>query len=93
MCGRMDGCVRWHSRDKTVATSTAFGVLLRRYRLAAGLTQEQLAERASVSTRAVSDLERGGGRMPRLGTVTLLSEALALTPQQQADLRVAASLC
>jgi transcriptional regulator with XRE-family HTH domain len=33
-----------------------FGDLLRRYRLAAGLTHEALAERAALSARAISDL-------------------------------------
>jgi hypothetical protein len=37
----------------------SFGYLLRRYRLAALLTQEQLAERAHLSYRTISDLERG----------------------------------
>jgi DNA-binding XRE family transcriptional regulator len=50
-----------------------FGALLRRHRLAASLTQAMLAERASVSERAVNDLERdprrprptAGGGAPR----------------------------
>lgn len=36
-----------------------FGNLLRRARRSAGLTQEALAERAGLSARAISDLERG----------------------------------
>jgi non-specific serine/threonine protein kinase len=40
-----------------VTTETGFGDLLRHYRLAAGLTQEELAERAGLSSRGVSDLE------------------------------------
>src|ERR687885_215106 len=39
-----------------------FGALLRRHRLAAGLTQEQLAERAGLGARSVQDLERGVAR-------------------------------
>jgi transcriptional regulator with XRE-family HTH domain len=35
----------------------SFGELLRLRRLAAGLTQEALAERADVSAKAISDLE------------------------------------
>ena len=46
----------------TAAESTGFGALLRRLRLAAGLTQEALAERAGVSAKAVSDLERDPAR-------------------------------
>ena len=35
-----------------------FADLLKRHRLAAGLSQEELAERAGLSPRGVSDLER-----------------------------------
>ena len=38
--------------------STPFGAVLKRLRLAAGLTQERLAERAGLSAKAVSDLAR-----------------------------------
>ena len=38
---------------------TTLGGLLRRHRDAAGLTQEELAERAGVSARTISDVERG----------------------------------
>ena len=51
---------------------TAFGALLRRLRLAAGLTQERLAERAGVSAKAVIALENDPARTPRLETVTRL---------------------
>jgi transcriptional regulator with XRE-family HTH domain len=69
---------------------TAFGAQLRRQRLAAGLTQEALAERAGLSSKAVSDLERDPARTPRLGTVTLLADALGLDPEQRAGLLAAA---
>jgi DNA-binding XRE family transcriptional regulator len=36
--------------------------LLRSYRLAAELTQEELAKRASVSSQSIQALERGGHR-------------------------------
>jgi len=42
----------------------SFGALLQWYRTAAGLTQEELAERAGLSRRGVSDLERGSRRAP-----------------------------
>ncbi|HET8629857.1 MAG TPA: AAA family ATPase [Thermomicrobiales bacterium] len=67
-----------------------FGALLRRHRLAAGLTQEALAERAGLSARAVSDLERDAARTPRLESVALLAAALGLAADQQAALRAAA---
>jgi predicted ATPase/DNA-binding XRE family transcriptional regulator len=69
---------------------TTFGALLKRYRMAAGLTQEALAERASLSTRAVSDLERGLSRAPRYDTLAMLASALSLSPEQRAALFAAA---
>jgi predicted ATPase/DNA-binding XRE family transcriptional regulator len=56
----------------------AFGSLLREYRVAAGLSQERLAERARISVDAVSALERGTRSLPQRNTLTLLIEALAL---------------
>src|SRR5215213_1639764 len=63
-----------------------FGDLLRRRRTAAALSQEELAERAGVSVRALSDLERGVHRAPRLETVRMLAEALGLGEDERADL-------
>jgi predicted ATPase/DNA-binding XRE family transcriptional regulator len=63
--------------------SSAFGDVLRQLRLEAGLTQEELAERAGLSTRGLSDLERGLRRTPRLGTVRLLADALGLPGTQR----------
>ncbi|HEX6800073.1 MAG TPA: AAA family ATPase [Ktedonobacterales bacterium] len=60
------------------------GGLLRRYRLAAGLTQEELAEKAGLSVNAISALERGISRAPRHDTVTLLAGALGLQPAERA---------
>jgi predicted ATPase/DNA-binding XRE family transcriptional regulator/Tfp pilus assembly protein PilF len=56
----------------------SLSALLRRFRVAAGLTQDELAQRARVSVRAVSDLERGVRRAPHKDTLTLLMEALSL---------------
>ena len=66
-------------KAKAMSASTAsFGALLRQARTAAALSQEELAERAGVSARGVSDLERGIHPTPRLETVRLLADALAL---------------
>lgn len=64
----------------SVATAQprSFAELLRRYRLAAGLTQDELAELAHLSVRAIGELERGGRRTPRKDTVALLADALGL---------------
>src|SRR5215211_8860046 len=67
-----------------------FGLVLKRFRLAAGLTHEALAERASLGARTISDLERGVSRVPRADTLALLVEALDLSPEQRALLRAAA---
>jgi len=68
----------------------SFGELLRQHRLAAGLTQEALAERAGISAKAISDLERDPDRTPRLDTVGLLADALSLDPGARASLLTAA---
>ena len=66
-----------------------FGLLLRRFRTAAALSQEELAERAGLSVRALGDLERGVHQAPRLTTVRLLADALPLSESQRADLLAA----
>src|SRR5579872_363790 len=67
------------------------GSLLKRHRLAAGLTQEELAERAGVSTRSVSDLERGLSRTSHPNTVRRLADALELVPAERASFLEVAS--
>src|SRR5579884_403057 len=59
-------------------TESTFGDLLRRLRSEAGLTQEDLAERAGLSARAISDLERGVNRYPYRTTVQRLVSALGV---------------
>ena len=56
-----------------------FGGLVRQLRAEAGLTQEELAEAASLSPRSISDLERGIHRTARRDTAELLAGALGLT--------------
>ena len=68
----------------------SFAHALRQHRLARGLTQEELAERAGLSVRAVSDLERGVKRAPRPASVRLLAAALELAPAPAAALAAAA---
>jgi non-specific serine/threonine protein kinase len=68
--------------------SADFAELLRRERRALGLTQAELAERARLSERAISDMERGL-KMPQRATLRLLTEGLALTSEQQAEFEAA----
>jgi transcriptional regulator with XRE-family HTH domain len=65
------------------SASPAFGTILRRFRRAAGLSQEELAALAGLSTHAVGDLERGYRSRPRQETVILLREALQLNQEDQ----------
>ena len=64
----------------------SFGALLRRYRIAAGLTQEALADRAGLSVRGIADLERGVRRFPHFHTLRCLVEALDLAPDDRVSL-------
>jgi predicted ATPase/transcriptional regulator with XRE-family HTH domain len=61
-------------------------VLLRHYRLAAGLTQEELAERAGLSVKGLSSLENGKRQAPYRHSVTLLAAALRLSEDDAARL-------
>jgi predicted ATPase/transcriptional regulator with XRE-family HTH domain/Tfp pilus assembly protein PilF len=69
-----------------------FAQLLKRYRQAAFLTQEALAERAGISVRAISALERGRNQRPHYETANLLIAALNLTADQDALFKAAARL-
>jgi predicted ATPase/transcriptional regulator with XRE-family HTH domain len=65
------------------------GELLKRHRLRAGLTHEDLAERSALSARTISDLERGVSRRPRRETIDLLCQALQLSPAERSALQTA----
>ena len=69
----------------------SFGGLLRQLRGDAGLTQEELAEAASLSPRSVSDLERGINLTARKDTARLLADALSLTGPERALFEAAAA--
>ncbi len=68
----------------------SFATLLRQLRTEAGLTQEELAEAATLSPRAVSDLERGVSVTARKETARLLGDALNLTGPARAMFEAAA---
>jgi predicted ATPase len=74
----------------TSQRDASFAMLLRRYRLLAGLSQEDLAERARLSLNAVGSLERGINRTPYPRTVALLADALNLDEERRAALVAAA---
>lgn len=68
----------------------SFAELLKRYRQAAGLSQKNLASKARVSVRGVSDLERGARLRPHADTVRMLAKALALSRADRAAFFAAA---
>jgi DNA-binding XRE family transcriptional regulator len=57
----------------------AFGATLRRCRIEAGLTQEELANRSGLSIRAISDLERNRTTKPLMRSARMLADALTLS--------------
>lgn len=80
------------ARDESdgAAARPEFGPVLRRLRLAAGISQEVLAERASLSVEGISALERGRRRAPYRDTVRMLAEALRLSDAERRELSAAA---
>src|SRR6185437_5459646 len=79
------------SRDRIMGStgmsaeqSMPFGALLRRYREAAGLSQEDLAERAGLTAKGIGALERGERQRPQPHTVQQLISALGLTDRERA---------
>ena len=63
-----------------------FGGQLRRYREAAGLSQEELAERAALTAKAISALETGERQHPYPQTVRALADALNLSDADRSAL-------
>ena len=68
----------------------AFAGVLRSLRAEAGMTQEELAEAAGLTSRAISYLERGAVTTPHKDTVRLLADALELTGPVRARFETAA---
>ncbi|MDX3660712.1 helix-turn-helix domain-containing protein [Streptomyces sp. ID05-26A] len=66
-------------------STTAFGDFLRFYRSRVPLTQEELADRTGLSTRAISDMERGRTLSPQYRTVQLLVRGLGLRDEEGAE--------
>ncbi|TDD60451.1 XRE family transcriptional regulator [Kribbella antibiotica] len=68
-----------------------FGPVLRKFRKAAGLSQERLAEVSGVSAAAIKTLEAGRRRYPWTQTVGLLADGLQLSNDERAELKAAAA--
>src|SRR5215472_15455638 len=78
MAARRDQGTRRGVPTMAEQSGLGFAVLLRQLRAEARLTQEELADAAGVSSRSVSDLERGINRTARKDTAELLARALGL---------------
>jgi predicted ATPase/DNA-binding XRE family transcriptional regulator len=65
-----------------VGLEEQLGDSLKKFRLAAGMTQEELAERAGISARTVSDVERGLRSAVHRDTGHRLATALELADEQ-----------
>jgi predicted ATPase/DNA-binding XRE family transcriptional regulator len=83
--------IRMSESTSTSGGRLPFGKLLRQFRIAKGLSQEALAERARISLDTVGALERGRRQAPHRETLTLISEGLALTPDEHTRLEAAAT--
>ena len=66
-----------------------FGAELKQLRKLAGLTQEELATRAGLTSKAVSLLERGVRKRPYPHTIRSLADALELSESERASLLAA----
>src|SRR5215472_805922 len=75
--------------DVDSGDAASFGELLRQHRLAQGLTQEALAERAGLSAHGILKLERSSSH-PYRETAQRLSRALHLTGEAEVRFHAAA---
>lgn len=80
--------MRMHGPSET--HSVPFGEVLKHYRVAASLTQEELAEGAGVSRLTISALERGVRHVPHKDTLRRLAAALQLPDRDRERLHRAA---
>jgi predicted ATPase/DNA-binding XRE family transcriptional regulator len=71
-------------------TDPTIGSLLKAHRASTGLTQEELAEKADVSARTVSDIERGLRARVYRDTALRLADALTLAGDERAEFQAVA---
>jgi predicted ATPase/DNA-binding XRE family transcriptional regulator len=82
--------VPWTPIGRGTASDMDVAEMLRDFRRRAGLSQAQLAERASMSPAAIGALEQGSRRAPYRQTIVMLANALELGPEDQAEFEAAA---
>lgn len=64
-------------------SASPFGARLRRMRVAAGVSQEQLASRAGLTAKGISAIERGERKRPYPHTVDAIADALNLSGDER----------
>jgi predicted ATPase/DNA-binding XRE family transcriptional regulator len=83
--------VPYHQQDlrgghRPASAREPFATALRRLRARSGLTQQELAQRAGLSSKAISALERGERRRPYIHTVRAIAGALGLDREEHVAL-------
>jgi tetratricopeptide (TPR) repeat protein/transcriptional regulator with XRE-family HTH domain len=79
-----------HSPNDQEREAGAFAARLRTCRYAAGLSQQELAERSGLSVRTIGNLEAGRARYPYRNSICCLADALGLTASARDDFIAAA---
>jgi len=69
------------SGNDPISPHVAFGQVLRKHRLAAGLSQEQLGLESGVQRNFISLIETGQNQ-PTIGTIFKLAMALGIKPSK-----------
>ena len=59
----------------------SYGERIKRFRLRRRMSQEELARRAQVSKKTITDIEKGK-REPQLNTLRAIAEALGIDPME-----------
>ena len=81
----------WAGWDDTQPGWDAVRELLRRLRIGAGLSQEELAGRSGLAERTIARLEQGRSQRPHPGSARRLAQALGLPDAERADLMACAA--
>jgi predicted ATPase/transcriptional regulator with XRE-family HTH domain len=78
------------TQDEARRAGMPLATLVRQWRIAAGLSQEALAERSGLSANGIAQIETGKRTVPRASTLRMLADALELGAEQRHDLALAA---
>ncbi len=76
----------WRGKLTQVSAAVEVGELLTRFRVARGMSQEQLALASGTGVRSIGDIERGRVRRPQRRTLAALAGALDLTSAERDEL-------